>query len=112
MITPTAFSQFLAGIGLWGLGWSVIFHLEHLAQMLRLGKFVNRDKILAWINSHKVLTLLITEFVNIGTHDVESPSSITFALGGTFLNIIMIFIVVPLTRPLQRLKSWLLFWAS
>jgi hypothetical protein len=110
MITPTAFSQFLAGIGLWGIGWSVIFHIEELAKLLRLGRFVNKDRILAWINRHKVMALLMTEFVNLGTHDIESPSSITFALGGTCMNIIMIFIVIPVIRPLQKIKNSLLFW--
>jgi hypothetical protein len=39
---------------------------------------------------------------NFGVHGIEPASGVTFALGGTFLNIIMIFIVLPLKQAAQK----------
>ena len=105
MFTPTASSQFAAGIGLWGVIWSAIYKLEHLAAFVRLGRFVNRERILAWINENKVVTLLLTEVLNFGVHGVESASGVTFALGGTFTNLWMIFVIVPIRQRFHLRKG-------
>ena len=104
VVTPTASSQFFAGIGLWGVIWSGLFKIEYVAKLLRLSRYVNRDRMFEWINQNKVITLLMTEILNFGLHGVESPSGVTFALGGTFTNIWMIFVILPL-RQLWRGRS-------
>ena len=98
MFTPTASSQFAAGIGLWGVIWSAIFKIEALAKFVRLERYVNKEGILAWIRQNQVVALLLTEVFNFGVHGLESASGVTFALGGTFTNIWMIFIIVPLRQ--------------
>jgi hypothetical protein len=60
---------------------------------------------LAWINENKVVTLLMTEVLNFGVHGVESASGVTFALGGTFTNLWMIFVVVPIRQRLHFRKG-------
>lgn len=96
MFTPTASSSFFAGIGLWSVVWSAVYKIESVAKLLGLGRFVNKERILAWMNSNKVVTLLTTEVINFGTHSPESPNSTAMALGGTLLNAIMIFVVLPI----------------
>ena len=91
MFTPTASSQFLAGMGLWSVVWSALYKIEKIAKLIHCDKWVNRDKILDWMGENKAITLIGTECVNFGVHGVENPSSVTFALGGTFLNFWMIF---------------------
>ena len=38
------------------------------------------------------ILLLFTEVFNFGIHGVESPSGVTFALGSTVVNTVMIFL--------------------
>ena len=95
MFTPTASSSFFAGIGVWSVVWSAVYKIEAVAKMLGLGRWVNKELILEWINKNKVVTLIGTEALNFGVHGVENPNSTTMALGGTLLNSVMIFIVVP-----------------
>ncbi len=75
------------------VGWATLFKLDHLPFV---GKFVNKDRIIAWIKANKVLTLLCTEIFNFGVHGISNPASVTFALGGTAFNVLMIFIFLPL----------------
>jgi hypothetical protein len=102
VFTPTASSEFFAGVGLWGVVWSAIYKLESVAKLCHCGRWVNREKILAWINCNKVVTLISTEILNFGVHGVDSPSGVTFALGGTFTNFVMIFIVIPVRQLFHR----------
>jgi hypothetical protein len=100
--TPTASSEVFAGVGLSGIGWSMVFKIDAIANLLHCQRWVNRESVLAWINSNKVLTLLFTELFNFGIHGVESPSGVTFALGSTVVNIAMIFVVIPLRQLFHR----------
>ena len=105
MFTPTASSSFFAGIGLWSVVWSAVYKIESVAKMFGLGRFVNKELILEWINGNRVVTLLSTEVLNFGIHGVENPNSTTMALGGTPLNFIMIFIVVPVRFFVRSRRS-------
>jgi hypothetical protein len=103
--TPTASSEVFAGAGLSGIGWSMIFKIDTIAKLFRCERWVSRERILAWINANKVVTLLSTELFNFGIHGVESPSGVTFALGSTFVNTIMIFIVIPIRQLMHGRHS-------
>ena len=48
------------------------------------------------VNCHKVITLTTTEVVNYSVHGVSSPLGVTFALGGTIVNVLMVTFVVPI----------------
>jgi len=94
-LTPTAQSSAIAGFALWLVGWATFFKLDHLPLV---GRFVNRDRCTEWILKNKVLTLLCTEIFNFGVHGVSQATSVTFALGGTAFNTLMIFVLLPLFK--------------
>lgn len=104
VFTPTASSEFIAGVGLWGVVWSALYKIEPIAKLIHCDKWVNRDRILDWMGDNKALTLIGTECINFGVHGVESASGVTFALGGTFLNFWMIFGWLSV-RKFRRAKS-------
>jgi hypothetical protein len=101
-LTPTAQSSAIAGFALWLVGWMTLFKMEKLPY---IGRFVNQEKVLTWITENKVLTLLCTEIFNFGTHGISNPASVTFALGGTAFNTLMIFGVLPIRQVLKRRRS-------
>jgi len=43
--------------------------------------------------------------VNYSVHGVSSPLGVTFALGGTIVNVLMVAFVVPIWCRLSRLES-------
>lgn len=102
LLTPTASSSFFAGIGLWSVIWSAIYKLDKVAKLIRCDRWISKEATFAWIRDNKVISLLLTEIVNFGTHGITNPASTVFALGGTFVNIIMIFIVVPAQYMAKR----------
>jgi hypothetical protein len=54
------------------------------------------------ISRHRSTTLLGTELVNYSTHGISQPDGVVFAAGGTIVNALMIFCVLPLIRLLKR----------
>lgn len=101
-LTPTAQSSAIAGFALWLVGWMTFFKMEHLPFV---GRFTNQEKVTDWITSNKVLTLLMTEIFNFGTHGISNPASVTFALGGTAFNTLMIFVFLPFRQFTKRRRS-------
>jgi hypothetical protein len=100
--TPTLKGAFLAGIGLWILAWLTLFKMDDVVGDTWLRSWISREKCLGWINGHRSTTLLGTELVNYGVHGVAQPEGVTFAAGGTIVNILMIFAVLPLRSILRR----------
>jgi len=98
-LTPTAQSSAIAGFALWLVGWATLFKVDHIPF---IGRFVKKDKVTDWILDNKVLTLLCTEIFNFGVHGISNPASVTFALGGTVFNALMVFILLPLGRRRNR----------
>jgi hypothetical protein len=94
--TPSATSSFSAGAVFWGMVWSVVVKLDELAKLFGINHSQVSRKTLLWVKNHKTLALTTTELVNYSVHGIESPLSVTFALGGTLMNVIMVLIVIPL----------------
>lgn len=94
-LTPTAQSSAIAGFALWLVGWMTFFKVDHLPFV---GRFVNKERCIQWIMQNKVLTLLCTEIFNFGVHGISNPASVTFALGGTAFNSLMIFVFLPFSQ--------------
>jgi hypothetical protein len=101
-LTPTAQSSAIAGFALWIVGWSTFFKMDKLPV---IGKFVNQERTIEWISKNKVLTMLITEIFNFGVHGISNPASVTFALGGTAFNAIMIFALLPFRQFRKRRRE-------
>jgi len=100
--TPSSRGNFAAGVGLWLLAWAALFKLDDLGHLCGFQHWFSREKCLQWIRGHKSTSLLITECVNFATHGISDPLGVTFALGGTLVNGLMIFIVVPALDRVKR----------
>jgi hypothetical protein len=57
------------------------------------------------IQYHKVVTITLTEAVNYSVHGISSPLGVTFALGGTLVNIFMVLFIVPIWHRLSNLEG-------
>ena len=103
--TPSSTSSFAAGAVFWSMVWAGLGKLNELARFVGFKRAKPRESALRWINSHKVIALTTTEVVNYSVHGVSSPLGVTFALGGTIVNVLMVAFVVPIWCRLSRLES-------
>lgn len=103
--TPSTKGAFLAGVGLWILGWLALFKLDNIFRDTPLRRFATSQRCIHWINRHRSATLLGTELVNYGTHGISQPDSVVFAIGGTIVNVLMIFCVLPMRSLWKRRPS-------
>lgn len=101
-LTPTAQSSAIAGFALWLVGWMTFFKFDKVPYV---GSWFSQERVIGWISANKVLTLLITEIFNFGVHGVSNPASVTFALGGTAFNTLMIFVLLPFRQVLHRRQA-------
>ena len=100
--TPTTKGSFLAGIGLWLMLWLGLFKMDEIVQDTHLRRFVSSQGCVRWISQHRSTTLLGTELINYGTHGISNPDGVVFAIGGTIVNALMIFCLLPLRSFLKR----------
>jgi hypothetical protein len=92
VLTPSAVSSGFAGVGFWAIVWACLFKVDSIPFV---NKFVSKQKIFSKINKQKALSLTGTEVVNFTIHGISNPLAVTMAIGGTIINAIMIFFVVP-----------------
>lgn len=95
-LTPSSKSAFIAGASLSVIAWISMFKLDELAKLFRVNRWIRKQVILEWIDENKSLALLLTEFINFGVHGVTNSESVTFAVGSTVTNALMIFVFLPL----------------
>lgn len=105
--TPSATSSFSAGAVFWAMVWSVVVKLDELLKLVPFyhPKTSVSSELLRWVRSHKILTITCTEVVNYSIHGVENPLGVTFALGGTLSNFIIVTLFVPIVCRLRRLTE-------
>jgi hypothetical protein len=103
--TPSSASSFSAGAVFWSMVWAGLGKLNELARFVGFKRAKPKETALRWINSHKVITLTATEIVNYSVHGISSPLAVTFAIGGTLVNVLMVAVVVPIWYRLSRLES-------
>ncbi len=104
-LTPSSKSSFLAGFCFWGLVWLAITELDEIAGCLRLRRWLGTERCLDWVNQHKALTLLGSECVNYGIYGVSNPLGVTFAMGGTLCNAIVVCLLIPARARIRSLLS-------
>ncbi len=104
-LTPSTKGSFLAGIGLWALLWALLFKADDLAEAARIQRWVSSARCVRWITRHRNTSLLGTELVNYGTHGIADPLGVTFALGGTLVNLLMIYLFLPWREKLLRRRD-------
>jgi hypothetical protein len=101
-LTPSSKGSFFAGIGLWCLFWAALFKVDEIAAVGGLQRWVSLARCLDWIRKHKSTSLLGTELFNYGTHGISDPLGVTFALGGTVVNLLMIYVVLPMREKAKQ----------
>lgn len=102
VITPSARGSFLAGVGFWALLWLAVLKLDEIAQCLHLRRWLSTDKCLAWVNKHRALSLLGTECANYSVHGISNPLGVTFAIGGSAVNFLVICVLLPARGLFKR----------
>ena len=102
--TPSQKGSFLAGVGLWVLIWASVWKADDIAQAMRIERWFNSTRCLRWIGPHKSTTLLGTELVNYGTHGLD-PLGVSFSLGGTLVNVLVIYLLLPCLEALLRRRG-------
>ena len=108
LVTPTAVSSVASGAGIWTLFWSGVLHLDPIAKLFRVNKWVSRDNVLGWVNrsnQHRVVTLLGTEAANIGMHGLSSANTASYVLGGTLANCVWIWGIIPVFQAVAGRKK-------
>ena len=100
-LTPSSKSSFIAGIGLWVLLWALLFKADEIAEAGGLQRWVSSDRCLRWIRQHKSTSLIGTELCNY-SHTGLDPLGVTFALGGTLVNVLVIYFVLPMLGRAKR----------
>jgi hypothetical protein len=93
--------SFLAGIGLWVLVWAMLFKGDEIAKAGGFGRWVSSDRCFRWIRNHKSTSLIGTELFNYA-HTGLDPLGVTFALGGTLTNLLVIYILIPILDRVKR----------
>jgi hypothetical protein len=102
--TPSARGSFIAGIGFWSLLWAALFKSDDFAEACGVQRWFSSERCLRWIRTHKTTCLLGTELFNYGTHGID-PLGVSFALGGTLTNIVVIFVFLPMLDRAKRRRS-------
>lgn len=103
-VTPSTRGSFLAGAAMWCLLWLVLLKVDEIAEGCGARDFVSAERFLRWIRQHKGTSLLCAELFNFGTHGISDPVSVTFALGGTLVNVLMIYGYLPFREMASRTR--------
>jgi hypothetical protein len=106
ILTPTMLGSLLAGVALWLMFW---YGVNHIDSIPHLKQYLSPKMILDWIRKNPQTALLITEGVNLLLHGIGSASAVFFNLGGTLVNIAVIYGFVPsqnfLSNAIEKIKA-------
>jgi hypothetical protein len=100
-LTPSTKGSFIAGVGLWVLVWALLFKGDEIAKAGGFQRWVSSDRCLRWIRDHKSTALIGTELCNYA-HTGLDPLGVTFALGGTITNVLVIYVLLPMLERAKR----------
>jgi hypothetical protein len=100
-LTPSSKSSFFAGIGLWVLAWALLFKGDEIAKAGGFERWVSSERCFRWIRNHKSTALIGTELCNYA-HTGLDPLGVTFALGGTITNVLVIYVLLPMLDRIKR----------
>jgi hypothetical protein len=82
--------------------WLSLFKADDIAEFGGVQRWINSERLFRWIREHKSTSLLGTELFNYGTHGISDPDSVTFAAGGTLVNALVIFLILPMLKKVKR----------
>jgi hypothetical protein len=99
--TPSATSSGIAGFTFWGMCWTALAKIDKIAELFHVSRWVKSKNVFGWILKNKALSILCSEIVNYSIHGVQSTLGVTFAIGGTVCNALMIFIGLPVINKVK-----------
>jgi hypothetical protein len=106
LLTPTMLGNLLAGVALWLMFWYGVNHVDSIPY---LNQYLSRKMILEWIRNNPQTALLLTEGVNLLLHGVGSAGAVFFNVGGTLVNIAVIYGLVPgqrfLSNTIEKIRA-------
>jgi hypothetical protein len=82
--------------------WGAVAKLNEIASFFGFKTKRPKQAVVRWVNKHKVVTLMVTEGINYGVHGISNPLSVDFALGGTIVNVLVVFFLMPIWAGLHR----------
>jgi hypothetical protein len=103
-LTPSQKGSFLAGVGLWILIWASILKADDIGEAMHIQQWFNSARCIRWVGQNKSTSLLGTELVNYGTHGLD-PMGVSFSLGGTLVNVLFIYLILPCLERLLHRKA-------
>jgi hypothetical protein len=92
LLTPSMIGALLAGICLWSMFWAALHKIEEIPGVRDV---LSTNQCLEWIAERPGLTLLLTEIANYLAHDISSPVGVGFAMGGTIVNLLVVYGYIP-----------------
>jgi len=102
LLTPSMIGALLAGICLWLLFWGALHKVEEIPYVR---DFLSTNQCLDWILQRPGLTLLLTEATNYLVPGISSPIGVGFAMGGTLVNLLIVYAYIPSRSVLLVLSA-------
>ena len=102
MITPSNTGSMIAGAGVGIFGWSLTLKGDKIPGIKKLYTSSRKEQMFAWANGNKSMALLALEALNYGLHGVTDSNAVIFALGNTVVNVIGLWLVLPLRQRRVR----------
>jgi hypothetical protein len=99
---PTMIGAVLAGICLWTLFWAALHKIEEIPYVRDI---LTTNDCLDWIQQRPGLTILLTEATNYFAHGMSSPIGVGFAMGGTIVNMLVVYGYIPSRRLLSVITA-------
>ena len=108
-LTPTQRGSFLAGVCLWLLLWAALLKSNEFSELDGVKRWINllglgphpAERCIRWVSQHRSTALIGTEVCNYA-HTGLDPMGVSFAMGGTLTNMIVIYILLPMLNRAKR----------
>jgi hypothetical protein len=98
IVTPTNTGSAIAGACVGIFGWSLALKATEVPTVNRVYTVRRREQLLAWANANRGIALLALETLNFTIHGITNADAVIFALGNTAVNIIGLWLYLPLRQ--------------
>jgi hypothetical protein len=102
LITPTNTGAAIAGASVGVFGWSLAVKGDQIPLIKRVYTEERKERLFSWMNGNKSLALLALEACNFSLHGITEANAVLFALGNTVVNVLGLWIYVPLRQRRTR----------
>jgi hypothetical protein len=102
IVTPTNAGSAIAGTTVGVFGWSAFLKSDTVPGLKLFMTTDRKERTLKWMNRNRGLALLGLEAINFSIHGITSSNEVLFALGNTLVNIVGLWIYLPLRQRRAR----------